>query len=157
MLLSEMTFINKGPKISERTIIEFERQWDIELPGDYKEFLLAYNGGQSLIYTCDKPFFEFGNWLSLIPRGAALADNVRSLVEVNRDLKVELYDVKDEYLILALARELNSFLLMKIRGSSRHRIGIFSMSQNDLIEDQKLPCSSFSDFVSRLHESKEQW
>ncbi|CAG0994846.1 hypothetical protein PLCT2_02688 [Planctomycetaceae bacterium] len=40
-----LEFSERGPKITERIIAEFEREIGSPLPGDYREFLLLVNGG----------------------------------------------------------------------------------------------------------------
>ena len=45
----------RGPKISLQDIVDFEKEVQLELPSDYREFLLEYNGGTS--YESD--FIEF--------------------------------------------------------------------------------------------------
>lgn len=45
MFMNELVFRNQGPKVSVIEISGFEKKYSIALPADFRDFLLANNGG----------------------------------------------------------------------------------------------------------------
>lgn len=52
------TINNRGPRLSEADILRLETQLKSPLPTEYKDFLLATNGGRPTLDTIDIPKFQ---------------------------------------------------------------------------------------------------
>jgi len=55
MMTDKMILVNSGAQLSEAVLTEFENEYNLKLPEDYKSFLLKNNGG----ITEDDWAFEF--------------------------------------------------------------------------------------------------
>lgn len=49
--------ITKNPPTTIKKIKSYEKEFNISLPKEYKEFLLEYNGGEVKSKTCIKPIY----------------------------------------------------------------------------------------------------
>ncbi len=149
---------NISEKINNSEINAFEKQFEIELPKDYKEFLINNNGGYptELLLT---PEFEEVDPTTLESRGQAI--NVERFFSLN-EIAFEYEDILDETYIPAeyipFANTAFGNLILIYVGSKKDYGSIY-FSNHDLF-DENNDCftlskisNSFSEFIDSLYVS----
>lgn len=145
MKVEDLKFRVKGPPVQQKDIANAEISLGVQLPEDYKRFLLIHNGGRSKEYVCDKPFFYLSEWASVCSKEKEDPPTIRSLVHFNQDLEGEIPDG-----FLAIGVDVGSKHV--VMHSEYFWIGRWDWETYDEIEKS---FSSFSEFVSMLSESKD--
>jgi hypothetical protein len=97
-----MQIIDAGTKLTERTILEFEEQFSIKLPQDYRAFMLKNNGGT-----------PEGNWgFHFIETGIGDTDSVIHFFEVIYEEETdEVDDLKAGYTALLESEQIPNTLM----------------------------------------------
>ncbi|MEO0416053.1 MAG: SMI1/KNR4 family protein [Verrucomicrobiota bacterium] len=128
---------------TEEDVVAFEKQFGVELPAVYRQFLISPGGGCPELDWVPLPFVNDGDYISFFFSINAEPDE-ETLADAQEKYRNE--KTKDDYLVIATSPTDNLFLL-KVRGEETGAIYF----QEEDVRFEKI-CDDFPKLIDRLEE-----
>lgn len=148
-------FLNSYSQITVKEITQFELKNNLKLPDEYKNFLLAYNGGDTKPQTYIEVAVEGVDeaiWFFIDRFYGLLHDEgvtwTKSLQEINDTFRIEFEDWPENMLIIGSLYDGHHHILIDVLGQTKGAIYILS---NELANEIPLKLAdSFEIFLSKI-------
>ncbi|MGB3783743.1 SMI1/KNR4 family protein [Priestia megaterium] len=145
---------NNSKPANLQEIQSFEEEWNIELPDDYKEFLLKTNGGNPIIrrfQTLDKKITS--SLTSILPFTKEVHKNVQNVFLAFHNNHI----IPDNFLIIG-EDPIDNKICLSLSGEDAGAVYYWSLDMEDIYEEEYEPSNthfslisySFEDFIKSL-------
>lgn len=159
--MKKIEVTNQGEKISEKDIEKFEQNYNVQIPEDYKKFLLKFNGGipHPNYYKCEN---KFGINVITKEKGEDVLQ-ITSLTEFHQDFCFDAFDLYDgcditeeileniKYLHVIGDDLAGDTFLISLAGINKGKI-YFVSHQDSCDSNLYIIANSFDNFFNNLQE-----
>ncbi|NRA62979.1 MAG: SMI1/KNR4 family protein [Pseudobacteriovorax sp.] len=154
-ILKMMKIHKPGEKIENAELDDLEKKYDFNLPNDYREFMITYNGGrlkpQEFIATykdgSERPSIV-DSFLKVIPKGPCrIESTIINLQILEKRISRDLIPVAET--------PFGDLICLGVKGKAKEKVYFWNLEENDensTIEDLGLIANSFQEFIDSLYD-----
>ncbi len=143
----KMEFKHNNRKISEQNLANFKDKYKLDIPQDYANFLLEYNGGQTIKnkYPSESGTYLIHEFYSVLNGSLLLEDCIESIQIVEQTLP--------DYLLPFAIDEGGNQFCIGVKPFNWGKIHIYYLDIGDSDDSEVYLDNSFESFISKLREN----